>query len=75
MEQCVSNALAFIKKDSKMVDYIKNFNDPRGFASTQHPMIDLIDNAVIADGHSGASFAICLRMCQRNLKNDESKKG
>jgi hypothetical protein len=71
MEVCVNNALDFIKTDQEMVDYVKNFNAPKGFAFTQHPIIAKIDNATIKDGHSGASFSICLRICQRKLIADE----
>ena len=73
MESCVNNALTFIKTDQEMVNYVKNFNGSKGFAFTQHPIIEKISNATIADGHSGASFSICLRICQKKLISDANK--
>jgi len=70
MESCVNNALNFIKTDQEMVDYVKDFNGPKGFAFTQHPIIEKISNATDSDGHSGASFSICLRICQKKLIAD-----
>lgn len=70
METCVNNALNFIKTDQEMVNYVKNFNGPKGFAFTQHPIIEKISNATNSDGHSGASFSICLRICQKKLIED-----
>ena len=34
------------------------------------PLDDETRNAVIEDGHSGASFALCLRMCQSILNKE-----
>ena len=70
MEKCVNNALNFIKTDQEMVNYVKNFNGPNGFAFTQHPIIKKIDNATVHHGHSGASFSCCLRICQKKLIAD-----
>ena len=67
MDFCVNNALLFIKTDPEMVDYVKTFNEPNGFAWTQHPILEKISSATDKDGHSGASFAICLRICQQKL--------
>uniref|UniRef100_A0AB39JDY4 Uncharacterized protein n=1 Tax=Florenciella sp. virus SA2 TaxID=3240092 RepID=A0AB39JDY4_9VIRU len=67
MDNCVQNAINFIKTDQEMIDYVKNFDGPDGFSFTQHPIIDRISDAVANDGHSGSSFAICLRICQEKL--------
>ena len=67
MEVCVKNALNFIKTEQKMIDYVKNFNEPNGFAFTSHSIIEKISDATDSDGHSGASFSICLRICQKKL--------
>lgn len=73
METCVNNALNFIKTDQEMVNYVKNFNGPKGFSFTSHPIIDKISDATDSDGHSGASFSICLRICQKELISAANK--
>ena len=39
------------------------------YSVTSQWMVSIIGNAVIEDGHSGASFALCLRRCQNILLN------
>jgi hypothetical protein len=70
IEKCVNNALSFIKTDQEMIDYVKNFNGSKGFAFTKNPIIEKITKATNSDGHSGASFNICLRICQKILIED-----
>tara|TARA_B100001094_G_C18156855_1_gene786954 strand:+ start:493 stop:780 length:288 start_codon:yes stop_codon:yes gene_type:complete len=67
MDICVKNALDFIKTHQEMVSYVKNFNEPNGFVWTRNPIIEKITVATEKDGHSGASFSICLRICQQKL--------
>ena len=37
---------------------------------TNHPNINKISELVYSDGHSGASFAICLRKSKKILMNE-----
>ena len=70
--QCVQNMLNFIKTDNELVHFVKNFNDNEtGFMFCRNPIINAISDAVDSDGHSGASFACCLRNCQNILQTEE----
>lgn len=70
--KCVQNMLNFIKTDNDLVYFVKHFNNNEtGFMFCSDPRIIAISNAVDADGHSGASFACCLRNCQYILNTEE----
>lgn len=50
---------------------VMNFEDnEKGFSWTSEEFVNKIgnDEAVLNCGHSGASFALCLRVCQKTLK-------
>ena len=55
-------------------NYVKNFNEDGGFMFSPNNNIQLLGNhpLVIEDSHSGASFAITLRICQAVLKSLEN---
>jgi hypothetical protein len=59
-------------------DNIRNFNDEDGFMFSNNDFVYKIGNneKVLESGHSGASFAICLRNCQYALKkcHEENEK-
>jgi len=67
-EKSVINMLNAIESLG-LVDFVKNFNDERGFMWTNDKRIYDIGDKVINDYHSGASFACCLRECQYLLQN------
>ena len=67
-----------------MVDKIMNYNDKslmrwvidyeptNGYMFNDNPQLTIIDNLVSEDGHSGASFAMCLRRARQELINMNS---
>ena len=68
MEHCVNHMMEVITSNESFKDYVVNFNGNQGFMWDTDPRNAAISNAVDCDGHSGASFAICLRECQRRLR-------
>ena len=68
MEPQVKNMMHSIHKLG-LVNYVKYFDDDTGFMWTSDSRTYDIGNDVLMDGHSGASFACCLRDCQYFLKN------
>lgn len=70
----VKNMLEYIIEDNKRINFIKNFNDKTGFMFSDNPIVNEIGNysKVLNDGHSGCSFALTLRVCQKILKYEES---
>lgn len=68
-QQQVDNMLSYIKSQEGLSEFVANFNDKNGFMWSDDKRVNQIGNAVIEDGHSGASFALCLRMCQKILSN------
>jgi len=68
MEPQVQNMMNSIR-NLGLADFVKNFDDDDGFIWSCDPRVDHIGQAVCDDGHSGASFACCLRDCQYFLKN------
>lgn len=68
MEREVDKLLDVIKKNESFKDYVVNFNGSQGFMWNSDPRNVAISEAVDSSGHSGASFAICLRECQRRLR-------
>jgi len=68
-QEQVDNMLSYIKSQEGLSEFVANFNDKNGFMWSDDKRVNQIGNAVIEDGHSGASFALCLRMCQKILSN------
>ena len=70
-EKQTQNAMAVIK-ELQLEDFVKNFDDEEtGFMWSSDPRVHQIGEKLESDGHSGASFALTLRECQRRL-NEES---
>lgn len=67
MDKCVANALSYIRSRQELIDCVRDFSEPTGFMYSNNPLIVEIVNAVDEDGHSGASFSICMRRCQAAL--------
>ena len=73
-EKQIQNAMAVIK-ELQLEDFVKNFDDEKtGFMWSSDPRVHQIGEKLESDGHSGASFALTLRECQRRL-NEESDPG
>lgn len=53
-----------IISELNLVDFVKNFNDDRGFISSPDNRVNLIGFALAHQSHSGASFASVMRNCQ-----------
>ena len=56
-------------KELKLTDYVKNFNGKNGALWSTNPEIKNLFNAVVKkdDNHSGASLALCFRICKKML--------
>ncbi len=68
-QRCVENAMAFLEARPELADFVKKFsNDDTGFVWSADPRISAIAEGLDKDGHSGASFACCLRACQQKLQ-------
>lgn len=70
VEKCIDNMMKVIKTDFNLIEYVTYFHGQNGFLWDTDLRKQQIYNAVENDGHSGASFALCLRECQRRLKNN-----
>lgn len=80
--QAVSNMKIAIKKNN-YYDFLLNFtpDDDTGYAWTQNEefkqISKFLERETNSDGHSGASFAVCLRTSIQDLQsemNNETKK-
>ena len=64
----IKNILTFLKTDPELESFVKNYeNNETGFLFSKDPRLEIIMDAVEADGHTGASFACTLRACQSIL--------
>lgn len=68
MEACIESLMTVIAKDERFKDYVVNFDGHDGFAWDSDPRKAEIYEHVASDGHSGASYALCLRECQRRMR-------
>ena len=68
MKLCVKN-MKQIVEDKDLAKWLVSFEprDNEGFIWTEHKNIDIISGGVAMDGHSGASFALCLRQVKHEL--------
>ena len=64
----IKNILTFLQTDPELESFVKNYeNNETGFLFSKDPRLEIIMDAVEADGHTGASFACTLRACQSIL--------
>jgi hypothetical protein len=71
----VTNALKFIRTRQDLIDFVidkDNSLKNTGFMWSNDPRVNEIGNALIDDGHSGASFGCTLRMCQNVLRENKN---
>lgn len=68
-EKCVMNMLNAIRTLG-LHDFVRDFDHEEGFMWSNDQRIYDIGEKVMSDGHSGASFACCLRQCQQLLKTN-----
>lgn len=66
------NLVAALNSNPELKNWLKDYTpDPRmGFMWSSHPNIFRIHSLVEDDGHSGASFALCLRNVQKIIKQN-----
>ena len=70
-EEYVDNMLRFLRTRPDLIDFLVDFNEDSGFMWSGDPRTIEIGNAVMNDGHSGASMAMCMRECQYLLKKEK----
>ena len=72
-ENMINNMMTAISQ-LDLEDFVKNFNESRGFMHSQDKRVIDIGNheLVLADSHSGSSFALTLRHCQAKLREQAS---
>ena len=70
-DKCKDNMMLVVKKKD-LCEWLKTFepDKDKGFMFTNHPNIDIISQAVAHDGHSGASFALCVRAVKKEIKEN-----
>ena len=68
--QAVQNALTYIRSKPELITFVRDYDRNLGFLFSSDPRVREIDDAVVSDGHSGASFEWCLRRCQNILSNE-----
>ena len=60
----------YTRKD--LADFVRDFNNnDTGFMFCPDSRIDELNELLDSDGHSGASFACCLRKCQKLLREQQ----
>ena len=67
---CEATMLAKIEASHDLGQWLANYTPPNGvgFMFDSHPNTQRISRMVESDGHSGASFAGCIRAVQVKLK-------
>ena len=69
--ECEVNMINKIESDPDLLQWLLNYTPDRrtGFMWCEHPNISKIAMLVREDGHSGASFGLCLRSVHNQLRN------
>jgi len=71
---CMNNMFNAVIK-LKLIDWIIHFNPgDGGYCFSTNENVNKIDNEVNKDGHSGATFAYCLRIIEDIFKNNNYRK-
>ena len=67
-DRCIANMMCHINNDTELLEYVKRGPpEETGFMWDSSPLIHKLAALTDSDGHSGASFACCLRACQTKL--------
>tara|TARA_B100000424_G_C22945368_1_gene503179 strand:- start:6201 stop:6425 length:225 start_codon:yes stop_codon:yes gene_type:complete len=72
MENAIRNAMNVLNSHPHLLNYVKNQKN-ESFMFSNDPEIIELNNLLNSDGHSGASFSVCMRYCQYILNNNKSK--
>ena len=74
MEKAINNMMKVIEKDKELYDWFINYepDNKNGYIYSSNDNLDKISKLVDSDGHSGASFSICLRMCKERFKEQRN---
>ena len=76
MEDKVQLAYDFLNQpeNKHLKEFVKTFKQPNGFAFCESQEYKKIIDAIMDDGHSGSSLALCMRACQKlfNLEAQNS---
>ena len=68
-EKCVNNMMTHIKADNSLKKYVLTGPpEDKGFMWDRNEQINKLVLLTYKDGHSGASFACCMRECQKRLR-------
>jgi len=61
-------------KEKELTEFVRYFDEKCGFMWSSDKRVSDIasDPRIDRCGHSGASFAICMRMCQKQLREDSN---
>ena len=72
IKSSVNNMVLNIKNNPDLYNWFINFepDNNKGYMWTSHPNLKRINELVSSDGHSGTSFAICLRETKKILMNE-----
>ena len=68
----VESAMKFLNDNTTLRDFVRDFDDPTGFAWSDDYRITEIANGLMNDQHSGLSFACTMRKCQSILREQDN---
>ena len=70
-EKCTNNMVEKIMNhnDKSLMRWVIDYEPTNGYMFNNNSQLRIISNLVDEDGHSGASFAICLRRAREKLSN------
>lgn len=68
----VDSAITFLNHNTTLRDFVRDFDDPAGFAWSDDYRITEIANGLLNDQHSGLSFACTMRKCQSILREQDN---
>ena len=73
MEAAVKNMMNVIRSDIDLYTWFMNYTpcNSTGFTFDSHPNTIRISSLVNSDGHSGASFGTCMRICKKRFSQEQ----
>lgn len=74
-EIAIQNAMNFLMNNEELSLFIKNYHGSLMMPESDDArrLINIIGQALNSDGHSGASFSVCLSACKQRLLQDDAK--
>ena len=74
IDKCIDNMVKCIKENPDIEEFIRKAPPKTGYVFMRDPRIIRLQVLTDSDGHSGASFAVCVRVARQQILSSSVKR-